>query len=268
MNQYDSMEEEYSANANVEVAAAQNAMSLFGVPSEDNLIRWQLDLKEDIDRIYHLLKGDQIKEDKEGNVSYEPASHDDLKPFNEFGVQMIMNIISFYLNRNTLLSNYSEDRIDEKVLDFGRRLYALIHNRYEEIMITVDLKKEIEKLIGKEIKILPSGVYVTDFKYDEEGNISYNELPDQAVKWMDEIKRNHLLKKMKMFEMMAGSLVDSVHSAYLRAYKGGERESLRTARTVTQSEPMNGMGQQGYPMQPEMQQRSKFSMANPRSWGR
>lgn len=262
------MEEAYSVNEDTKTAAAQNAMSLFGVPSEDNLIRWQLDLKEDIDRIYHLLKGDQIKEDKDGNISYEPASHDDLKPFNEFGVQMIMNIISFYLNRNTLLSNYSEDRIDEKVLDFGRRLYALIHNRYEEIMITVDLQGETEKLINKDIKILPSGVYVTDFKFDGEGNISYNELPDQAVKWMEDIKRNHLLKKMKMFEMMAGSLVDSVHSAYLRAYKGGERESLRTARTVTQTEPMAGMGQQGYPMQPEMQQGRRFSLGGPRSWGR
>ena len=135
-------------------------------------------------------------------------------------------------------------------------------------MMTVDLKKSVEELINKDIKVLPNGIYVTDFAYDDEGNITYNELPAQAIEWMDEIKRNHLSKKMKMYEMMAGSLVDSVHSAYLRAYKGGERESLRTARSVHQTEPMGAIANQGYPMQPEMQQNRKFSLTSPRSWGR
>lgn len=261
----DLMRAEYIAGQKDPADPNETGMSMFGLPSEDNLIRWQLDMKEDLDRIYHLLKGDQIKEDAKGIISYVPATHDDLKPFNEFGVQMIMNIMMFYLNRNTLLSNYDEPTIKEKVLDFGRRLSVLIHNRYEEIMMTVDLKQRLEELTDKKIKELPSGVYVTDFKY-EDGVISYNELPKQVMEWKDELKRNHLVKKMKMYEMMVGSLVDSVHSAYLRAYKGGERDSLRTARQVHQTEPIMNNYNQPPITGPQVQQK-KFSIVNPRSWG-
>ncbi len=180
------MEEEYEAlreqNKNL-AKGVQGTMSMFQTEQEENLIRWQLDLKEDLDRIYHLLRGDVIKEDEDGNIVYQEQEDDGLKPFNEFGVQLIMNIMAFYLNRNTILSNYSEEVINWKIYDFGTTLADLIFNRYEEMGMDTD-------------------------------------------------------KKIKMYPMIIKELVDSIHSAYLRAYHGGERESLRTARTVTQSEPM------------------------------
>ena len=81
---------------NLEIAKEENRqlrkgqMSMFEAPSEENLIRWQLDLKEDLDKIYHLLRGDVIKEDEEGNIIYVEADDENLKPFNEFGVQTII----------------------------------------------------------------------------------------------------------------------------------------------------------------------------------
>ena len=125
---------------------ANAQMSLFGNPTDENLIKWQLDLREDLDRIYHLLKGHQIKEDEKGNITYLDPDDANLKPFNEFGVQMIMNIMSYYLNRNTILSNYSEETINWKVRDFGERFVDLLHNRYEDMMMTTDFKTEFEKL--------------------------------------------------------------------------------------------------------------------------
>ncbi|MBU1535081.1 hypothetical protein KKF84_07160, partial [Myxococcota bacterium] len=74
---------------------SNSQQSLFNIPDEQNLIRWQLDLREDLDRIYHLLRGDIIKEDDKGNMIYVAPEDDNLRPFNEFGVQMIMNILSF-----------------------------------------------------------------------------------------------------------------------------------------------------------------------------
>lgn len=196
------LEEEKERNRQLQ----RGQMSLFETPSEDNLIRWQLDLREDLDRIYHLLRGDQVKEDKEGNIVYVEAEDENLKPFNEFGVQLIMNIMAFYLNRNTILSNYKEDVINWKVYDFGNELADLIFNRYEEMGMNTS-------------------------------------------------------EKMKMYPMIIKELVDSVHSAYLRAYRGGERESLRTARTVTQSEPLA----QRFPSSPAIQPR-KFSLWRPGTW--
>lgn len=105
--------------------------SMFGLPTDNNLIEYQLDLREILDRIYHLLKGHQIKEDAQGNIIYSDPIDSNMIVFNDFGVDLIMNIMSFYLNRNTLLSNYDEETINWKVLDFGNELVDLIHNKYE-----------------------------------------------------------------------------------------------------------------------------------------
>jgi len=199
---------------------AKSTHSIFGTPTEENLIRWQLDLKEELERIYHLLRGDIVSEDEDGNVVYKEPDDPNLKPFNEFGVQMLMNIISFYLNRNTLLSNYDENTINWKVLDFGYDVSDLIFNRYEEMMVTIN---------------------TNDHKKIEE----------------------HLDEKIKMFPIIVRELVDSVHSAYLRALNGGERESLRTARTVTQTEPLTAIN----PYQNIMPQK-KASPFKPWTWGR
>lgn len=186
----------------------QNQMNLFNAEEQDNLIRWQLDLKEDLERIYHLLKGDQVKEDKDGNMIYVEPEDEALKPFNEFGVQLIMNIMAFYLNRNTLLSNYDAATIDWKILDFGNELTDLIFNKYEEMGMDTP-------------------------------------------------------QKQKMYPMITKELIDTIHSAYLRAYHGGERESLRTARTVTQTEPL-ARGSEGF--QSSMTQMKRRRWYNPVTW--
>lgn len=178
-----------------EMVKAHNAQqSLFNQENEENLIKWQLDMREDLDRLYHLLKGDILKEDADGEVDYAEPENPDLKPFNEFGVQLLMNIMSFYLNRNTILSNYDLNTIEWKIYDFGICVSDLIFNRYDEMMLTLDPKEHTTE----EIEL-------------------------------------HIKNKLKMFPIIVQELVDTVHSAYLRAYNGGERESLRTARSVTQS---------------------------------
>lgn len=201
------LEEAYKKESDYNKALTQTDSSMFTSLTEDNLIRWQLDLKEDLDRIYHLLKGHQVKEDDDGNIRYVDPPDDALKPFNEFGVQIIMNIMSFYLNRNTLLSNYDEKTINWKVLDIGRKIKDLIFNRYEEMGMDTPAK-------------------------------------------------------MKMYPMIVQELVDTIHSAYLRALGGGERDSLRTARHVAQTEnPFTNSVNYGAP-----QPQRKFSLLKPRTW--
>lgn len=195
-------------------------MSVFNSEEQDNLIRWQLDLKEDLDRIYHLLKGDSIGYDKNGNLSYLPQKNPNSMPFNEFGVQLIMNIMSFYLNRNTILSNYPDDVIKWKVKDFGDEVTDLIFNRYEDMMLTIETNDTYEM-------------------------------------------KEHLREKIKLYPMIVRELVDTIHSAYLRAFNGGERESLRTARTVTQSEPLYKSGM-NYPQFQQSQIKTKWY--NPNTW--
>jgi len=222
-------------------------VGLPNVEEQDNLIRWQLDLKDDLDRLKHLLKGDEINYDSKGNVVFTEPKDKNLIPFNNYGVQAIMNIMSFYINKNTILSNYDEQVIKWKVHDFGIDLNDFLFNSYEDMMITLDVKKEIESLIRKKVIKLKNGRYVTAVHYDK-GEIQYQELGDSVMKYVTEILEDHLKQKIKKIPMIHRELVDSVHSAYNRAFNGGERESLRTARTVTQVDtlrpqvPQQGMG--------------------------
>ena len=133
-----------------EMGSALHAqMGLLGEETNDNLIKWQLDLKEDMDRLYHLLKGDKIGYDDNGDIVYLPQDDPELIPFSDFGVQLIMNIMSFYLNRNTILSNYNEATINWKVYDLGIELSDLIFNKYEVMMTTIN----VDKHTPAEIKI-------------------------------------------------------------------------------------------------------------------
>jgi len=76
------------------------------------------------------------------------------------------------------------------------------------------------------------------------------------------IQEDYRKEKIKMLPLIHQAIVNTVHSSYLRAWRGGERESLRTARTVTQSEPIANRYLSTPPMQPR-----KFSI-NPLKWGR
>ena len=225
MNQYlNDMNDQLSESKKREKelgTALQTQMGLLGGEEHDNLIKFQLDLKEDMDRLYHLLKGDRIGYDDNGDIVYLPQEDPDLIPFSEFGVQLIMNVMSFYLNRNTLLSNYDEKTINWKVYDVGIELSDLIFNKYEVMMNTSPSKDPVEI-------------------------------------------KEHLREKIKLYPMIIRELVDTIHSAYLRSLHGGERESLRTARTVTQTEPIGNAYNINRGPQPIQR---KTRLWNPTTWG-
>lgn len=173
-----------------------------GQSYQDNLIQWQLDLSEELERIEHILRGDVIRHNNEGKEMWMEQTDDSLKPFNEYGVQLIMNIINFYLNRNTVLSNYSEEMIDWKIKDLGDEIADMIFMKYEKMGMDT-------------------------------------------------------MEKKKLYPMIVREILDTVHSAYLRALHGGERESLRTARHVTQAINPAGLGMP-----------TKFSLTKPSTWVR
>ncbi len=187
---------------------AYGQASMFAGGEGENLIQYQLDLKEELERVDHLLRGHVIKRDSEGNESWVEPEDDRLKPFNDYGVQLIMNIIQFYMNRNTLLSNYSEPMINIKMKDLADDINDLIYMKYEEM--------------GMDTK-----------------------------------------EKRKLYSIIVRQLIDTIHSAYLRALHGGERESLRTARHVSQSiNPMGGL------MGAPQQKQGGFKWHKPGTWGK
>jgi len=178
--------------------------SLYGDSSDTNLIQWQLELDNILERIDHLLRGHTLEFDQQGNLIWKEPKDPNQAIMNEYGVQEILRILSLYLNRNTILSNYDEETIQDKVYDFAMELSDLIYMKYE------------------------------DFGLDSE-------------------------EKRKLYPMIVREIVDVIHSAYLRALNGGERQSLREARHVSQNiSPPN---------QPAFSQPTQsFSVFKPTTW--
>lgn len=163
---------------------AMASNSFISGKSDENLIQWQLELDSILERIEHMLRGDKPSW-VNGSVIWAPAKTDKEKILNEFGVAEIMRVLSNYVNRNTILSNYREDTINEKLYDLGMELTDLFYLKYEDMGL------------------------------------------------------NDLAKR-KLYPIIVRELVDVCHSSYLRALHGGERESLREARQVSQTETTQG----------------------------
>lgn len=165
-------------------ATASNSYVASGY--HDNLIQWQLELDSILERIEHMLRGDKPTW-KNGSIVWEKPQTEAEIILNSFGVAEVMRTLSNYVNRNTVLSNYSEDTINDKMYDLGNELADLIYLKYEVMGL-------------------------------------------------------NSLEKRKLYPILVRQIVDVVHSSYLRALHGGERESLREARSVSQTEAVAPAG--------------------------
>lgn len=159
---------------------SSSANSLFSGAYSADLIRYQLEMDGLLERIEHMLRGDKI-EFKDGSHIWVKQTENDKIIFNSQGVSEIMRALSMYLNINTILSNYDEKTINNKVYDIGNEINNLIYLKYKDFGL---------KTLGKR----------------------------------------------KLYPIIVMEMVDVIHSSYLRALNGGERDSLREARHVTQTD--------------------------------
>ena len=213
--------------------ATRNVNSIFQTPENENIIQWQLDLQEQLNNIGHSLRGHIIEEDGKGNSIWQESEEKDDIIFTEYGVQEILRFLLQYLNKNTILSNYSEEIINQKVFDAGWVLADLVFNRYERFLY-----------------VTPRDILLKRDKTLTEDDI-------------EKIHGEQRKEKLKHYESSLRPVIDAIHSAYLRALNGGERESLRSARILTQTENPNMM-KAGLSMIPNAQ--PKRSIFKPTTW--
>ena len=180
-----------------------------------NIIEYQLDLQEELDRIQHILSGHVIEHNKDGGSFWAEPKDDRLKILSDYGVKQIMSILYNYLSKNILLSNFDEDTIKWKVKDFAVELTDLIFSRYEYFFSYPSPEELFEKYKG------------------EANSLGINEydLYLKCIQWSKE----ELQSKFRHFPMIIQMIVDTVHATYLRALNGEERESLRKQYNIHQS---------------------------------
>ncbi len=133
---------------------------------DGNLIEYQLGFDDMLNRLEHFLRGNVLKVDQEGNEFYEKPTMEvpdldknkkqktnkkglmfktvvaeDLILFNEYGVNSLMQIISGYLFKNTVLSRYDDMRINEILADLGDEVSIFIYCNYERMGMTTKFKE-------------------------------------------------------------------------------------------------------------------------------
>lgn len=132
------------------------SQSTFQSIRNEDIVRWQLELNDILERAEHILKGD-IVVFKDGQIFWQTNPNPKGNSLNNFGVQLIMKVLSTYITRNTILGNYKDEEVRYKVLDFGKKLNDLIFMKYEEMgMNTEDKRKEYPMLVGQMVDIVHS----------------------------------------------------------------------------------------------------------------
>lgn len=131
-------------------------MSAFASKIDENLIRWQLELNDILERAEHILKGD-VPKFENGHIIWEENKNPDNNCLNNYGIQEVLKILSMYINRNTILSDYDNKEINFKVFDFGIELNNLIYMRYEDFgMNTTEKRKNYPMIVRQLIDIVHS----------------------------------------------------------------------------------------------------------------
>ena len=128
----------------------QNVSSMSALTSgtkNENLIQYQIENMELLEKLEHFYKGEYIGTLEDGNIGWIKPKDEDQIPLNTFGVSALMEIISKYVDKNTTLSYYSEMRIYEILGDLGDELVIYILSNYEKMGMDNNFKKTKFRLL-------------------------------------------------------------------------------------------------------------------------
>jgi len=205
---------------------------------QKSLTQEQLDLGEELERIQNLLHGRVIIINREGVSEWrDPPNKDDVL-LSEAGINLVLNSIQWYLNKNTLLSNYDEETILSKMEDFATTLADVLFMKYEKYFLYPSPEECQEKLIDRLKKRLQEIRFTKELKGEDfDKTETWNNLVNEIDPTIERHKiREQIVKdKLKNYELLIRLITDSVHSAYLRALFGAERRTLRQHIHITEN---------------------------------
>lgn len=129
--------ERMSAQAGIQGQLAQNeqiAQQYMLDNQERGLVELQLEVDTIIEDIHHKLREDKLVEE-DGRREWKPIPKKSERTLSDWGVDRIMRIIHFYINKNTLLSNFDEQTIKRLMYKFVTELNDLLLNKYEVLFM-------------------------------------------------------------------------------------------------------------------------------------
>ena len=221
------------AQIQADAAKLNQAQQEVMVQQEDRgMISEQLDVGEVLERIHHLLRGYVLKKDDDGIVKWTAPINNDMIILSEYGVNYIMGAVQWYLNKNTLLSNYDDKQIDGKMEDLATTMVDDVFMEYDKMFLYPtldDCKDELRERIKAKVDVRKFALELMGQEADEkqiEDQI-LKDMEDRIEREMSVIREQKIKNKLKRFESIIRFVQDTIHSAYQRAWKGQERTTLR-----------------------------------------
>jgi len=237
------MEEEYNEaieNVSIHQAAQQgnvlanqsNQLQYQMEEQEQNLAEAQLDVEATLTKIYHLLKQDVLKPNKQGILEWTNIADSKKRVLTEEGVDKIMQIMNGYINKETLLSNFDDKMIARRMLKFCLALNALMFMKYEIYFRTPSLEecqKILQDRIDEKIKKIEMNLELMGREVNEKEikQEVLKEIEPQIEYEITKIKAEQTKLNLREFEMIFTQLEALVEATHNRAWKGEERGSLR-----------------------------------------
>jgi hypothetical protein len=219
-----------------------------------SMVKEQLDLTEELERIDYLLRGYTTEINQEtGEIKWIPPKNNEMVILSEYGVHLVRNTIAWYINKDTLLSNYDEDTIKEKMEDFASDLNDTVFMEYEKVFQYPnfeDCKQELNARIENKTKLRVYAREIMGEKLNEREKEAIKERIIKDVepiieKELEKIKQQIMKNKLKRFMLFIRVIQDIVHSTYNRAWNGQERKTLREHIHI--SETKGGMTMPSHP---------------------
>jgi len=251
------------ANA-TQAANVQNMQTQINQDAQtSNYIKEQLYLGDELERIDYLLKGYTLGLDEtKGTYGWVKPKDEDMLILSDYGINLIRQTLSWYLNKNTLLSHYDDEQIQVKMRNFAHTLNTAIYLKYQKVFRFPSFERCEQELMSEitrraKTKVLANELLgkKIDLKQAETKIIS--ELERGIEHQFEKISKRLMKIKYTQFEILIRQLVDLVHSAYRRAYFGMERTSLRKNIYVTETTGINPQG---------ITKNEKGSAMNPLNW--
>lgn len=143
----DALEQQNKDLKGKNVQLASDASTLGERSKNENLIQYQIENVELLDKLEHFYKGEYIGTLKNGDTGWVKPTDKKQIPLNEFGVSAMMEIVSKYIDKNTTLSYYSEMRIYEILADLGDELVLHLLCNYEKMGMSDKFRKTKFRLL-------------------------------------------------------------------------------------------------------------------------
>ena len=214
-----------------------NASQLFLEEKERGIVDIQLEVDTIKADIYHLLKQDVYKVDDQDGAKWETLKNKAERILSDWGVDRIMRAIHFYVNKNTLLSNFDENQIRTLMLRFVTELNDLMLQKYETLFAQPtfeECEKIIELRINDKIKLALLAAKMSGNTIDEVDVRTKLMKEMNLEKEVTKIKEEERKKKIRDYGLMMAEIETMVYATLNRAYRGEERGSIRRHTTISE----------------------------------